>query len=74
MRFDVEFIISRGHHTQFKHPLIDRFDTFTMADQVNVTLAGWKLVEVGRLVYIRSGPYEGKIATIVEIIDQSRVC
>lgn len=35
--------------------------------------AGWKLVEVGRIVNLRSGPFEGKLATIVEIISQSRV-
>lgn len=33
----------------------------------------WKLVEVGRVIQIRAGPYDGKLATIVEIIDQSRV-
>lgn len=44
-----------------------------MADNVNIGEAGWKLVEVGRAVYIRSGPHEGKAAIIVEIIDQKRV-
>lgn len=40
---------------------------------VDIKPAGWKLVEVGRVVTIRSGPYEGKLATIVEIIDAGRV-
>lgn len=41
---------------------------------LDIKPAGWKLVEVGRIVHLRSGPFEGKLATIVEIIDQSRVC
>ena len=40
---------------------------------VDIKPAGWKLVEVGRIVHVRSGPFDGKLATIVEIIDQSRV-
>jgi large subunit ribosomal protein L14e len=40
---------------------------------VDIKAAGWKLVEVGRVVTLRSGPYEGKLATIVEIIDPGRV-
>ncbi len=41
---------------------------------IDIKPAGWKLVEVGRVVTIRSGPYDGKLATIVEIIDPGRVC
>lgn len=44
-----------------------------MTDKVDIKPAGWKLVEVGRIVYIRSGPLEGKLAAIVEIIDSARV-
>jgi large subunit ribosomal protein L14e len=44
-----------------------------MAD-IDVKVASWKLVEVGRVVLIRSGPYEGKLAAIVEIVDHRRVC
>ena len=40
---------------------------------VDIKIAGWKLVEVGRVVTIRSGPYDGKLATVVEIIDPGRV-
>jgi large subunit ribosomal protein L14e len=35
-----------------------------MAD-IDVKVSSWKLVEVGRLVLIRSGPFEGKLAAIV---------
>jgi hypothetical protein len=49
------------------------FQNFAMAD-IDVKVASWKLVEVGRLVLIRSGPYEGKLAAIVEIVDHRRVC
>ena len=40
---------------------------------VDIKASSWKLVEVGRVVQIRSGPYEGKLAAIVEIIDNKRV-
>jgi len=45
-----------------------------MSANADIKPAGWKLVEVGRVVYIRSGPFEGKLAAIVEIIDPARVC
>lgn len=41
--------------------------------EIDIKPAGWKLVEVGRVVLIRSGQYAGKLATIVEIIDHKRV-
>lgn len=44
-----------------------------MSANADIKPAGWKLVEVGRVVYIRSGPFEGKLAAIVEIIDPARV-
>ncbi|BDD61726.1 hypothetical protein MPDQ_001490 [Monascus purpureus] len=43
-----------------------------MAD-IDLKLAQWKLVEVGRVVLIRSGPYTGKLAVIVQIVDHKRV-
>lgn len=46
--------------------------TFAMSE-IDIKPAGWKLVEVGRVVLLRSGPYAGKLATIVEIIDHKRV-
>ena len=33
-----------------------------------------KFVQVGRVVYIAKGEDAGKIAAIVDIIDQNRVC
>jgi large subunit ribosomal protein L14e len=40
---------------------------------VDIKAAGWKFVEVGRIVTIRAGPYDGKLAAVVEIIDPGRV-
>ncbi|KAF1997675.1 hypothetical protein P154DRAFT_440526 [Amniculicola lignicola CBS 123094] len=39
----------------------------------DITTSQWRLVEVGRVVLFASGPYSGKLATIVEIIDHKRV-
>ena len=41
---------------------------------IDIKSTSWKLVEVGRVVLIRTGPYTGKLAAIVEIIDHNRVC
>ncbi|KAG9246649.1 60S ribosomal protein L14 [Calycina marina] len=32
----------------------------------------WRLVEIGRIVLVHGGPSDGKLATIVEIIDHKR--
>jgi len=40
----------------------------------NVSSWNYRLVEVGRIVLISDGPYAGKLAAIVEIIDHKRVC
>jgi ribosomal protein L14E/L6E/L27E len=32
-----------------------------------------RFVEIGRLVYINTGPYKGKVAVIVDVLDQNRV-
>ena len=40
---------------------------------IDIKASEWKLVEVGRVVLIRSGPFTGKLAAIVEIIDHRRV-
>jgi ribosomal protein L14E/L6E/L27E len=45
---------------------------FTMSN-IDIKATTWKLVEVGRVVLIRKGPYTGKLAAIVEIIDHKRV-
>ncbi|KAF4548031.1 putative 60S ribosomal protein L14-A [Elsinoe fawcettii] len=39
----------------------------------DVTASNWRLVEVGRVVLFTRGPYAGKLAAIVEIIDHKRV-
>ncbi|KAF8428236.1 ribosomal protein L14-domain-containing protein [Tirmania nivea] len=39
----------------------------------NVSSWDYRLVEVGRIVLINDGPYAGKLAAIVEIIDHKRV-
>merc|ERR1711939_1021997 len=52
------------------------FRRFFFSDKmsnVDIKPAGWKLIEVGRVVTLRSGPFEGKLATIVEIIDAGRI-
>lgn len=38
-----------------------------------VVASSWRLVEVGRVVLFTRGPYEGKLAAIVQIIDHKRV-
>ncbi|MCJ1364521.1 hypothetical protein MMC16_003632 [Acarospora aff. strigata] len=43
-----------------------------MAD-IDIKASQWRLVEVGRVVLFVMGPYTGKLATIVEIIDHKRV-
>lgn len=40
---------------------------------IDIKPAGWKLVEVGRIVVIQGGEHNGKLAAIVEIIDNKRV-
>lgn len=39
----------------------------------DVKASQWRLVEVGRVVLFSTGPYAGRLATIVEIIDHKRV-
>ncbi|KAF2237865.1 hypothetical protein EV356DRAFT_461675 [Viridothelium virens] len=38
-----------------------------------ITTSQWRLVEVGRIVLFSYGPYSGRLAAIVEIIDHKRV-
>jgi len=38
-----------------------------------VTTSQWRNVEVGRVVLFSAGPYAGRLAAIVEIIDHKRV-
>ena len=39
-----------------------------------VKASNWRQVEVGRVVLVNKGKFAGKLATIVEIIDQKKVC
>ena len=41
---------------------------------IDIKPAGWKLVEVGRIVVVQGGEHNGLLAAIVEIIDNKRVC
>lgn len=34
----------------------------------------FRFVEIGRVAYISYGPDAGKLAVIVDVIDQNRVC
>ncbi|CCE62549.1 hypothetical protein TPHA_0C03990 [Tetrapisispora phaffii CBS 4417] len=38
-----------------------------------VKASNWRLVEVGRVVLVKTGPSAGKLAAIVEIINQKKV-
>lgn len=38
-----------------------------------VVTSVWRNVELGRVILITQGPYAGKLAAIVEIIDHKRV-
>ncbi|KAH8153965.1 uncharacterized protein LAJ45_01732 [Morchella importuna] len=38
-----------------------------------VQTSNWRLVQIGRIVRIEEGPYAGKLAIIVEVIDHKRV-
>lgn len=40
----------------------------------DIQTSSWRLVEVGRVALVHGGPSDGKLATIVEIIDHKRVC
>lgn len=39
----------------------------------DITTSAWRQVEVGRVVLFNEGKFEGRLATIVEIIDHKRV-
>ncbi|KAL5377510.1 hypothetical protein DPSP01_009701 [Paraphaeosphaeria sporulosa] len=46
--------------------------TVEMGD-ADITTSQWRLVEVGRVVVFSGGQYDGRLATVVEIIDHKRV-
>lgn len=39
-----------------------------------VKASNWRLVEVGRVVLVKKGESAGKLAAVVEIINQKKVC
>lgn len=41
--------------------------------EIEIKASQWRLVEVGRVVLFTHGPYIGRLAAIVEIIDHKRV-
>ncbi|AGO10457.1 AaceriABR005Cp [[Ashbya] aceris (nom. inval.)] len=43
-----------------------------MSAESTVKASNWRLVEVGRVVLVNKGPSAGKLAAIVEIIDNKR--
>lgn len=40
----------------------------------DIKASQWRLVQTGRVVLFAGGPYDGRLATVVEIIDHKRVC
>ncbi|KZZ93614.1 60S ribosomal protein L14-B [Ascosphaera apis ARSEF 7405] len=40
---------------------------------IDIKASSWKYVEVGRVALLRTGPYAGKLAVIVQIVDHRRV-
>jgi hypothetical protein len=44
-----------------------------MSTDIDVKSSQWKQVEVGRVVLFTDGPYSGRLAAIVEIVDHKRV-
>jgi large subunit ribosomal protein L14e len=40
---------------------------------IRIKASQWKQVEVGRVVLFTNGPFSGKLAVVVEIIDHKRV-
>ena len=43
-----------------------------MAD-IDVKASQWRQVEVGRVILFLNGPFNGRLAAIIEIIDHKRV-
>ncbi|KAL8704129.1 MAG: hypothetical protein Q9201_002713 [Fulgogasparrea decipioides] len=41
--------------------------------EIEIHASAWRLVEVGRVVLFTHGPYIGRLAVIVEIIDHKRI-
>ena len=67
------FLYASRHSFTSTSVLIAALSSLANMSSVDIKPAGWKLVEVGRVVTIRSGPFDGKLATVAEIIDPGRV-
>ncbi|KAF2177189.1 hypothetical protein K469DRAFT_742628 [Zopfia rhizophila CBS 207.26] len=72
--------ITRGVRRRYETParvsgegLNRKLPTQVEMGDADITTSQWRLVEVGRVVLFGSGPYQGRIAAIVEIIDHKRV-
>jgi hypothetical protein len=61
----------RYAHDAFHH-IHSRILIVEMGD-ADITTSQWRLVEVGRVVVFSGGQYDGRLATVVEIIDHKRV-
>jgi hypothetical protein len=57
----------------FTDNLTSHFGQIGKMGDAEVTASQWRLVEVGRVALLSSGPYSGKICAIVQIIDHKRV-
>ncbi|KAI9722537.1 MAG: hypothetical protein M1828_004532 [Chrysothrix sp. TS-e1954] len=51
----------------------DPHTSVDMGGEAEVRASTWRNVELGRIVYFTKGPYHGRLAAIVEIIDHKRV-
>lgn len=40
---------------------------------ISISAPEWRLIQVGRVVILQSGPETGRLAAIVEVIDHKRV-
>ena len=68
---------AKGRHRELEKQQVltahtDATDTFKMGE-ASVTASNWRLVEVGRVALFAKGPFTGRLATIVQIIDHKRV-
>ena len=69
-------ILSNSRVARYRHGLLTLLRRQNTANMGEATIVGskWRQVEVGRVVLIQDdSPYNGRLATIVEIIDHKRV-
>lgn len=56
------------------HPLLASSSSGSIAVMGVQRVSFKRYVEVGRVILVSKGENQGKLATIVEIVDQNRVC